>query len=168
MARQDNIPEQHGFQIPEGYLDGLEERLESLSTLERLPQDPGFELPDGYFESLEDRIMSKVQNTPKVRSLWFQKSQVQLGMAAAALLLLALFIVQPTDLDGVELPEASEVAAYLESEALELTTDDLLGYMEESELDELFADETLVELEELETYILENLDDSELLIELQQ
>lgn len=168
MEQEENIPKQHGFNTPDGYLDGLEERLSNLSALESLPKEPGFQVPEGYFESLEDRILKQIEPTTKVRTLWYQRSYVRASMAAAAILLLALFVIEPGGTDSLELPETAEVAAYLDSEAVDLNADELLGYLEEDELDGLFEDETLVELDELESYILENLDDSELLIEIQQ
>lgn len=168
MEQEENIPKQHGFKTPDGYLDGLKDRLGNLSALKSLPKEPGFRVPEGYFESLEDRILQQLAQPAKVRTLWYRHNSARAAMAAAAILLLAWFVIQPSDSDAQELPEATEVAAYLNSEAVELNTDELLGYLEEDDLDMLFEEDTLVELDELESYILENIDDSELLIEIQQ
>ena len=56
---------------------------------------------------------------------------------------------------------------YLEEEALDLSTDELIAYMDESQLEDLL-EEPLAGEDELENYLIEYIDDTELLIELQQ
>lgn len=88
-------------------------------------------------------------------------------MAAAAACLLALLIWNPESSDELVWPEDSELVAYLETEGVDLSSDELVDYLDEDQLEALL-EQPIGELQDLEAYILDNLDDTELLIELQQ
>ena len=58
-----------GFQVPEGYFEGLSQRV--LNRLEEegnaLPKDEGFSVPEGYFEGLEEKLRSRVESKDEPR-----------------------------------------------------------------------------------------------------
>jgi hypothetical protein len=78
---------QAGFEVPEGYLDQLTERVLKITPHQKVPDHAGFKIPEGYLKALEDRIMFQRKAQPKLISL--QTSSVMRWLypivAAAAL-----------------------------------------------------------------------------------
>jgi hypothetical protein len=49
------------FAVPEGYFDGLEEKIATTVFLQQEKKEPFQKVPDGYFDSLSSRILSKIK-----------------------------------------------------------------------------------------------------------
>lgn len=168
MKNKEELPKKTGFQAPEGYFGQLEDSLMEHSQ-SGIPKEAGFKVPEAYFESLADRVLENIEHETPVVQLQTKarKSTYRWVMTAAAACLLALLVWNPSSDDEAIWPEASELIAYLETEGMDLTSDELVDFLDEDQLEALL-EEPIGELQELEAYLIDNLDDSELLIELQQ
>jgi hypothetical protein len=154
----------HGFKIPEDYLDTFEERLFDSMDLDSLPKESPFKVPDAYFDALEDKIVSKAmkQETVKVIPL-FQKRLFWYGSSMAACLLVALFFFNRDA--NFSTIDSSDIEAYVTSDAFSLDSDEIALLLTDEELNELSFEERLFSEETLENYLLDNIDDTTLLIE---
>ncbi|NMH86692.1 hypothetical protein [Flavivirga algicola] len=153
-----------GFKVPKDYFDTLEDALLSDIKLKEASNDSGFKLPEGYFDTLEDKVMEKVSTKPpvKVVPLFRKRSIIYIsGIAAAALLLfnLSIFKSKPT-FDSLDFETVENYILNENIGSYEIAT--LLP--EEDLLEENFI-EYKVEEESVKTYILDNLDIEDLIIE---
>ena len=77
-----------GFRLPEGYLEGLTDRiLERVAEdTSDLPDKEGFAVPEGYFDSLNERVRTNIApgEDPKVVRLnpWKKYYLVAASIAA--------------------------------------------------------------------------------------
>lgn len=168
MKNDKDIPKQSGFAAPDGYLDDLEDRLmEHAATT--LPEETGFVVPDGYFDGLEEQIMQRLKPEVAVVPISAGAKWVKLRWAVSAIAacLVGFLLWNQGSEPEADWPDAAEMLSYLEEEAMDLSDDDLLGYLNEGELEELLQT-PMAEEDELELYLIDHLDDTELLIELQQ
>lgn len=153
-----------GFKIPKDYFENLEDHLLNQSKLKNAADQTGFKVPDVYFETLEQNILNQVskKETIKVISLFTKRNIIFMtGIAAAILLLLNLSIFQSeSKWDSLD---SETVENYLLNEDIgpyEIAS--TLGNIDFSE--ENFVDQHINE-NILETYLLENMDMENLLIE---
>ena len=153
-----------GFKAPDGYFNTLEDVVLSDIKLKTMSSDSGFKLPEDYFNALEDTITNKVlTKTPtKVIPLFRKRPLIYIsGIAAAVLLLfnLSIFKNKPTfdslDFETVENYIINENIGSYEIAAL-LPEEDLL--------DENFIEYNVEEVT-IKTYILNNLDVEDIIIE---
>lgn len=153
-----------GFKAPNDYFKDLEDNLLTEVKLRALTSGSGFKIPEPYFESIENKIIDKTstQSTPKAIPLFTKQNFIYAsGIAAAVLLLLTftLFNSKPKwdslDVETVEnyiIDEnisAYEIAALLLEE--DLKEEDFVNYN--------------FKTENIETYLLDNLDVEDLIIE---
>lgn len=153
-----------GFKDPEDYFNNLEDTILSHVKLEELAINSGFKTPENYFETLENKIIDKVseKETSKVISLFSKRNLVYVsGIAAAILLLFNLSIFQKEsnwstlDIETVENYIIDEqMSSY---EIASLLSDEQL--IEENFINHDFNDENI------EAYLLDNLDVNDLIIE---
>ncbi|NND63479.1 MAG: hypothetical protein HKN48_09835 [Flavobacteriaceae bacterium] len=155
----------HGFKTPEDYFENLEERLFTNLNSEQLPEKSGFGVPQGYFDTLEEKVMEKVklEAQPKVVSIFRRKTFIYAAsIAACAALVFTLYTPSTITGDDIQL---SEIEEYIESDQLDLDTYDIAQLLTDDDIEGLTLDEELFSEETLETYLLENIDDTSLLIE---
>ncbi len=153
-----------GFKAPEDYFNTLEDAILSDIKLKKTSSDSGFKLPENYFDTLEDKIIDKVSTKAptKVVPLFRKRTIIYISSAAAAVLLLfnlSIFENKPS-FDSLDF---ETVENYIMSENIgsyEIAT--LLS--EEDLLEENFI-EYKVEEETVKTYILDNLDVEDIIIE---
>lgn len=157
-----------GFKTPEEYFEGLDDKLMGSLKEDELPKQSGFEVPVDYFEQLEENVMASIASSAKVKviPLYKRKSFVYVSSIAACLAL--LFTLYTKNIDNT--PTLSEVAdaeieAYLEESGLEYNSYDIAQMLTEDDLSGLPAAKSLFSEESLEDYLLENIDDTTLLIE---
>lgn len=160
---------QHGFKVPEGYFDELEDQISIAQKEASLPKETGYKVPSNYFENFEDKLLTTLHSeenkaTVKVIPL-YQRNWFKVTTSIAACLLIALFVsLNQKDDITIELAE-NEVTNYLETDLASIDTDDIAQLLTETELEELDFDNEEVSNTNLEEYLLENLDDTSLLIE---
>ena len=157
----------HGFNVPDGYFDRLEDQLDHYMDQAFMPESHGMHTPEGYFEGMEDRIMEAwkaEQKTGKIIPL-YRRREVQWISAIAAVLLLTLMVLRPDtgSPDQIDQLSAIQMEDFL-MEEMEWDVYELGDLMEDSEI-EVLPDSELFSGEELEQYLLEHLDDNTLLIE---
>ncbi|MAO09146.1 MAG: hypothetical protein CL596_10580 [Alteromonas sp.] len=154
----------HGFKTPKGYFEGLEEQLFAKVQEEKLPKDLGFKIPETYFETFEARLLTQIPSEGKsVKVIPFYRTKwLKLGIAIAASLVLGWFILAPKSSTTLEV---AEVENYIESHGLDMASFEIAQLLSEEEIDELIMESEFLSSESMEDYLLENLDDTTLLIE---
>ena len=149
-----------GFKTPEGYFDGLNEKvLQRLSEEERsVPGNEGFSLPEDYFKSFNDRIKDRIepQETKVVRLHPYRRYWVAAASIAAIFLLAVLIPWKGAEAPSFGTLANADIEAYLDAGDLDLSTYELAEYLAEESLMESDLLEERVE----EENILEYLDDT--------
>ena len=150
-----------GFKTPDNYFESLEDQILSQVKLSEVDHS-GFKMPDGYLDSIESNVMNSLSHkgTTKVISLFSKRNIIYLsGIAATILLLLNLSIFEKDSWDI----EAQTVENYIIGEAISsyeiallLEDEDLI---EENFVTHNFSDENI------ENYVLDNIDIEELILE---
>lgn len=157
----------HGFQVPQDYFDNLEERVMQKIALDNLPKDTGMTVPEGYFEQLEARIVAnaikpeakKVPKLIKLNTLWKVA-------AAASVIGIGLWLFPAKS--GVDLNTNTMVNTeitidyYIEDMLSDMPDEGLYNLIEDAELDASSFSNN-INKQELEEYLMENLDLSTLL-----
>ncbi len=163
-----NIKEE-GFEIPDGYFEGFEERLFAKMSKERLPEESGLKVPEDYFEDLTKRLMQQIEE-PKVVQLSSRKKYYYAITAVAASLVIffgvrAFFTDhQMVTFDNLALEELEH---YFENEAHQLDSYDIAEVFDTDELSmtdmitESYSDEELInylneEVDIYDTIVFEN------------
>jgi len=163
MKKEDKY--NHGFKAPDEYFEGFEERLFSKLKEADLPKKHGFDVPDGYFEDLEERILQNIAQEKAVKVIPFFKRKTFLYAASVAACAALVFSIYTGNTDGVESLRIADVEAYINGDAMDLDSYDIAQLLSEDELDDLTIENDLFSQESLEDYLIENLDDTTLLIE---
>lgn len=155
----------HGFKAPEDYFEGFEERLFSKIKEAELPKQHGFDVPYGYFENLEERILQNVsqEKTVKVIPLFKRKTFIYAASIAACAAL--VFSIYTGNTGGEKPLQIADIEAYINSDSMDLDSYDIAQILSEDELDNLTLENEIFSQESIEEYLLENLDDTTLLIE---
>ena len=155
----------HGLKAPDDYFEGFEERLFTKISEAALPGKSGLTVPEGYFDGLEEQIIQKVvQIKPvKVIPLYKRKAFIYVASVAAAAVLVFSIFTKGTEEEF--LLEIADIEAYFEEGGMEYNSYDIAQLLSENDLDDLSAESATFTEESLEEYLLENLDDTTLLIE---
>ncbi len=160
MKKEDlnNIAET-GFKTPDNYFESFEDKLfERLADQDNNigVNDTGFKVPDNYFDTLEDTILDKLdkEETPVVQLRPRTKFYYIAGIAASIVLILALFINRNT----VDELSVEMVESYFENS--DLDSYELAELLTETEIleDDFEITETNLDEENIETYLLDNVD----------
>lgn len=157
----------HGFKAPQDYFDSLEERVMQKIALEDLPKDTGMTVPKDYFDQLESRIVattlkSEAEKAPKIVHLntWWKIA------AAASIIGIGLWLLP--EKSGADLNTNTMVNSeftidyYIDDVLSDMPDEGLYNMIEDSELDASSFNNT-INKQELEEYLMENLDLSTLL-----
>ena len=159
----------HGFKVPKNYFETFDDRLFDNMKRETLPKHSGFQVPEGYFTTVEDSIFKKInvsEKTPKVISLFQKQTLLYIASIAACVVIIVSVVKTNTnsniDIDDIEL---SHIDTYIEDGNIELYTDEVLAMLEYDEIVAIDFDYDLFSEQNLEEYLLENIDDNSLLIE---
>jgi hypothetical protein len=157
-----------GFEAPQDYFDGFEDRLMLRIMEEKLPKRAGFVVPDAYFDSVENRVIERIasETPPRVIPIFGRKALVYaLASAACLLLIFSLFNAlggpESTSLEDVPL---TSIEQYINEGGLDIDSYDVLALMDEAAIEDLTMDTELFTEETLEEYLFENADDTSLLI----
>jgi len=158
----------NGFNTPKNYFEDFEDRLFYKMSEDIIPKESGFSTPKGYFDQLDSSILQKTNTTvppPKVIPL-FSKKTIAYTITIAACAILIFSIRNPNQtLTTIETIDFSSIKTYLEEGNIELTNDDLISLLTEEDLNSLLIDEILIPEETIEEYLIENINDTSILIE---
>ncbi|MBL4662287.1 MAG: hypothetical protein JKY22_01695 [Flavobacteriaceae bacterium] len=155
----------HGMKVPEGYFENFEERLATKISEETIPKTSGFKVPSGYFDAMEDQILQQIkkETTQKVIPLYKRKSTFYFASIAACLLL--MFSIFTSKGDDELTIEVAEIEAYFNNGSIDFESEDIAQLLSDNDLESLPMESPNISLESLEDCLLENLDDTTLLIE---
>lgn len=153
-----------GFKTPKDYFNNLEDVILSEIKLHETFTESGFTAPKDYFDTLEERIINKVskKETTKVIPLFSKRNIVYISSIAAAILLLFNLNIFNNEIT-IDNIDTQTVENYILDENIgtyeiaSVLTDDYL-------LEESFI-EFKVDDDAIETYILNDLDIENLIIE---
>ncbi|NND88095.1 MAG: hypothetical protein HKM28_02485 [Flavobacteriaceae bacterium] len=155
-----------GFQVEKDYFDSFEERMMLKLKESKLPKQQGFTTPPSYFESLEERICDRLNENDrktKVIPFVYRKSfRIAVSMAACVALLVTIVLSQNETSD--EALNLATITEYIDEGYLELSDEELGSLLNEDDLSQM----TLIPMENtesIEDYLLEHLDENNLLIE---
>jgi hypothetical protein len=158
-----------GLKIPRDYFETFEDRLAVRLMEEELPNNTGFAVPKGYFTELEDRLSGKLDPRPSssaLRSL-FEKSPWWMAAAAIALILILSPVAINYTIQSPTLEEVSvdTIEVFIENGGMRYDSYDIMALLDEQELIELSLEETFLNQEQLEEYLLDAIEDNYLITE---
>lgn len=156
----------NGFDIPEDYFDVFEERLLQKLEKHKLPKSTGFILPKNYLENVESNIESKLKSTYKKTNIipLFTKKTLYYALAIASCAILIITLTtKNTSIEDLNNIPISSLESYLEEEQIGITTYDIASLLNTEEI--VLEENILIENEEIENYLLENLDNTLLILE---
>lgn len=163
MSKEDKY--KHGMKVPEDYFDNFEERLFIRLAEEELPDAPGFSVPDGYFDTLDEKVMANLPPEGKGKVIPFYRRRAfsyMAGAAACAVLVFSLLTKGPGENMTLEI---ADIEAYLDAGGIDYNSYDVAQLLNEDDLESIPLENEFLSEESLEEYLLENLDDTNLLIE---
>jgi hypothetical protein len=154
-----------GLNLPEDYFDNFEDRMMFKIMEDSLPKNSGFKTPGSYFNELEERVISNISEKPKVVSLFRNKTFLYVsGIAASLVLFISLFKGFDSD-PAINDLSASAVEEYIYEGGMDIDSYDVMALLEEEDINELTIPSEMISEESLENYLIENLDETSLLIE---
>ena len=112
-----------GFKVPDGYFEGLNQRL--LNRLDKddldLPEDDGFAIPEGYFDGLHDKLSSRIGSPQENKVIklnpWKKYYLVAASVAALIVIVIGFRLGQPEEFTFSDLANA-ELESYLDENDL--------------------------------------------------
>ncbi len=164
MKKQNNIP---NFKVPEGYFETFEERLFSKIAEENFPKTAGFKVPDTYFEKLDNRVVASVsvKNPGKVIKLFPQKYFGYAAAIAACLLIGFTLFTNNASNSSLDALQLAAIDNYIEEGNLNFDLYDLTSYLEDKDIQEIDFEMQQFSEDNLEDYLMENLDAATLINE---
>jgi len=153
-----------GFRLPEGYLEGLTDRiLERVAEdTSDLPDKEGFAVPEGYFDSLNERVRTNITpgDDPKVVRLkpWKKYYLVAASIAALIVIVIAFRMSQAEPFTFSDLANA-ELESYLNETDLGLTSYEIAEVLPIEELEVNDVLDTALNEENILDYLDENVED---------
>lgn len=164
---KDKIPN-NGFHTPKDYFDNFEDRLFSKISEDGLPKGSGFNVPEGYFDQLDTKILKSVNDATvqtKVIPL-FGKRTLYYAAAIAACAILVFSIVNTNNpVNTINSIEISTIESYIEDGNLDIDSYDIASLLIDEDLNIISSEIEFISENLLEDYLLENIDDSSILIE---
>lgn len=164
MKQKKNI---HGFQVPQDYFDTLEERIMQNVAMDKLPKETGMRVPEGYFEQLESRIANTIIKSEEKKESKLLKINTWWHVAVAACAVgLGLWLLpekSDADLNNNSMVNTEfTLDYYIEDMLSDMPDEGFYNLIEVSELEASSFSKTISK-QELEEYLMENLDLSTLL-----
>ncbi len=163
-----NKKQNHGFDLPKNYFEDFEDRLFIKLSEDKLPKESGFGIPDGYFDQLEDRVLKRVtvsEEQGKVIPLFSRRTLAYAVAIAACAVLVFSLVNNNNTINNIETIEISSIESYIEEGNLGIDSYDVASLLKEEDINNISLENDLFSEELLEEYLLENIDDSSILIE---
>ncbi len=157
-----------GFDIPDDYFEEFETRLFNRINIELLPKDSGFKVPEGYFNEIDKKIIDQVKkpiNKTKVISILSRKTILYAASIAAVAVLIFSLVTNQNEVLTIDDIEFSSIKTYIEEGNIEIDNSDLSLLFTEEDLSAITLDGNNISEEILNEYLLDNINDSSILIE---
>jgi len=158
----------NGFNTPKDYFDEFEERLFSKISEDGLPKDSGFKTPEGYFDQLDTKILKSVNDATvqtKVIPLFGKRTLYYAAAIAACAILVFSIINTNNSINTINSIEISTIESYIEDGNLDIDSYDIAFLLKDEDLNIISSEIEFISETLLEDYLLENIDDSSILIE---
>ncbi len=156
------------FEAPQGYFEEFEDRLMLRLMEESLPDSPGFAVPAAYMDNLDNSLLEKATASEGRMISLFSDRRIYYTVATAACLVLIFTLFRSVN-GGTEITLAdvpvNSVESFITQGESGIDTYDVLAFMNEEEINALTLESELISEESLEDYIIENLNETSLLIE---
>ncbi|RMA64659.1 hypothetical protein [Ulvibacter antarcticus] len=166
MKDEKNI---HGFKVPDSYFESFEERLLKRLASKKLPNETGFKVPDDYFINLEDKVMARYkasEETQKVIPLFRRKNLAYISAVAASIIIILSVVLTNSDATATfSSIDPNSIEMYIIDGNLELDSDEVMALLSNESINELENAEAYFSEENIENYLLDSLDDTNILIE---
>jgi len=157
-----------GFNTPKNYFEDFEDRLFSKISEESLPKESGFTIPEGYFEQLDLAILKNIEPLVKETKVipLFSKRTLAYAITIAACAVLVFSLVNTNNtVNNLDTIEISSIESYIEDGNLSIDSYDIASLLVDEDLNSISFESELISEENLEDYLLENIDDSSILTE---
>jgi len=156
-----------GLNVPDGYFDNFEDRMMLKVMEESLPKSNGFKVPKGYFEqfNVAPEFTSEPTPQPAVISIFRKKTLLYVSGVAASLLLIISLINTKDDNLSMDSLSADTVEAYINDGVADIDAYDVMALLSEEELESISIPSEIISEENLEAYLIDNLDETSFLIE---
>jgi hypothetical protein len=154
---------QSGFKVPKNYFESFDDLLLNELKLKEACKNHGFKVPNNYFNSVENNILNTIKETenPKVIKLITWQKLSYISAVAASLIIMFNVIVDKGTFDMNKIETAS-IENYILNE--ELDNNDMATLFKEVDISAMSLTNNNISSETLETYVLDNLEIDELLI----
>lgn len=157
-----------GMNTPEGYFDNFEDRMLIRVMEEDFPDKAGFAVPDTYFTEAEDRILAATSNTENTGVVSIFRKRTLLyaaSIAACAVLVVTIFSKSSANEISADDLSVEAVEAYINNSGAAIDAYDVMAMLDEETLEAITIPSEILSEENLEDYIIENIDETSLLIE---
>jgi hypothetical protein len=157
-----------GFDIPKQYFEEFESRLFNRINIELLPKTSGFKIPEGYFNELDEHIIHQLKkpiNKNRVISIVSRKTILYAATIAALAVLIFSIANNQNKMLTLDEIEFSTIKTYIEEGNIEIDNSDLSLIFTEEDLSGITLEGNYISEEILNEYLLENINDSSILIE---
>ena len=158
----------NGFNSPKDYFEDFEDRLFSKLSEEKLPKESGFKVPEGYFDQLDQSLILNIKKSEKKTKViplfnWKTLSYAA-AIAACAIIIFSVF-TNIGSIQNIDTINISSIENYIDDGNLNIDYIDLASLLEEEDFTSNTSEEILFSEESIEEYLLDNIDDSSILIE---
>lgn len=156
---------QSQFRVPPEYFESFEDRLEPRILEESLPESSGFTAPDGYFERLSQKLVRSAVEKPAGRVVPMRRAIWWAAAAIAALVVLIGFpweTNQPYSLSDID---SALIQEYIDRDGIDLSSNDIMGLLNEEEIKLLSEEFELIDQELLEEYLMNEIEYNNIITE---
>ncbi|MFK5982531.1 MAG: hypothetical protein QM499_06430 [Flavobacteriaceae bacterium] len=164
---ENNKHKNNGLGLPENYFENFEERLFSKISEDIIPKKTGFSIPEDYFNTLESNVINQINTADKevkVISI-ISKKTILYAASIAAITILAFSIFSNKPATTINDLDIASIENYIENGNIDLNTYELTSLLNDNDFDDLTAENEFITEEQLENYLLENIDDTSILTE---
>ena len=153
-----------GFKVPKDYFETFEDSLFSKLEDSNSKNKTGFSVPDNYFENVEDAILNKIEAEDSIPVIsLFNKKTLLFVASIAACIVLVFSIFKNNDVSVNDIA-TTEIENYLETNQT-ISETELLSLLDNEDINQLIKETNTIANQQIEDYLLDNLDDTSLLTE---
>ncbi len=157
-----------GFNLPKDYFEEFEERLFSKLSEDIIPKESGFSVPEGYFISFKNKIeivTKNLNNDKKIISLFSRKTLLYAASIAAITILVFSVFKSNNSIITINEIDITSIENYIEDDSLEYNSQDLTALLNKEDFSILITDNKFISDNNITEYLLENIEDSSIIIE---
>jgi len=159
VKRRENIDE---FKVPTNYFDEFENHLLNKINEEVLPKNIGFKTPPGYFNKLDAKIKRKNNSKSKEGKLIpvvSKKKFIYAASLAAIVILVFSVIKDTTRFYTLEEIEISNIENFINEGNIQLKQHEISILFTDEILNNMTSNQSRLSGNQLENYLLENIND---------